>query len=326
MKPKKRNLNGILLVDKPLGLSSNAVLQKMKWLYRAKKAGHTGSLDPLATGMLPICFGEATKFSQYLLDANKTYEVVAQLGAISSTGDAEGELTHHADQEQLALITNEQIHQSVNKFLGIIKQVPPMYSALKHKGQPLYKLARQGEVVERKARKVTIFSNQILSDLTQLEKNNWQIKFKVSCSKGTYIRTLIEDIGLDLSCGAYVKQLRRLAVTPYENSPMHNFEELFSNTDELPRDYRPIAMTEEKLDSLLLPMDTAVNTWPEIKLTEIETKKLTHGQELILDQKNILVLKTNSVRFYDQNKKFLGIGECDLTTGKIIKRRLVAIV
>ena len=201
-----------------------------------------------------------------------------------------------------------------------------MYSALKHKGQPLYKLARQGEVVERKARKVTIFSNQILSDLTQLEKNNWQIKFKVSCSKGTYIRTLIEDIGLDLSCGAYVKQLRRLAVTPYENSPMHNFEELFSNTDELPRDYRPIAMTEEKLDSLLLPMDTAVNTWPEIKLTEIETKKLTHGQELILDQKNILVLKTNSVRFYDQNKKFLGIGECDLTTGKIIKRRLVAIV
>lgn len=318
MKKQKRNLNGILLIDKPIGLSSNAVLQKLKYLYQAKKAGHTGSLDPLATGMLPICFGEATKFSQYLLDANKTYEVTAQLGAVSSTGDAEGELTYHADENRLKQLTVEQIKQSVNKFLGPVKQVPPMYSALKHQGQPLYKLARQGEVIERKARDITIFSNQVLSDLTQLAENNWQIKFRVHCSKGTYIRSLIEDIGFDLSCGAYVAELRRVAVEPYDQAqvPMCNFDKLLSGELKL-----------DQLDQLLLPMDTAINNFSKIILGDLDSvRKLKHGQELVCDINKIQIENdlTDLVRFYDLNNNFLGVGELDLNTGAVIKRRLVA--
>ncbi len=188
----RRRVNGIILLDKPRGLTSNAALQKVRWLLNAEKAGHTGSLDPLATGVLPLCFGEATKFSQYLLDADKGYETLMQLGVTTTTGDAEGEVL----ERRAAEVSREQLEEALPRFRGEISQVPPMYSALKRDGQPLYKLARAGEVVEREARSVTIARLELLS----LEAD--RARLAISCSKGTYIRVLVEDIGRMLGCGA----------------------------------------------------------------------------------------------------------------------------
>lgn len=195
----RRNVSGIILLDKPLGFTSNAALQKVRWLLNAEKAGHTGSLDPLASGVLPLCFGEATKFSQYLLDSDKGYETVMQLGQTTTTGDAEGEVLKTRD----VTVGRADIEAVLPQFRGQISQIPPMYSALKRDGQPLYKLARAGEVVEREARSVTI------NRLELLECEGTRVRLSVGCSKGTYIRTLVEDIGEVLGCGAYVAQLRR---------------------------------------------------------------------------------------------------------------------
>lgn len=203
---KRRDVDGILIFDKPLGMSSNAALQKVRWLFNASKGGHTGSLDPLASGVLPLCLGEATKFSQYLLDADKTYITEARLGMTTSTGDAEGEVL----EIKPCQVTLAEVQALLPRFTGEIEQIPPMYSALKHDGQPLYKLARAGETVERKPRSVTI------RQLTLLGLEGDRLRLQVHCSKGTYIRTLVEDIGAALGCGAHVAELRRVQAGPFD--------------------------------------------------------------------------------------------------------------
>lgn len=290
----KRDLSGILLVDKPVGLSSNQVLQKVKYLYQAKKAGHTGSLDPLATGMLPICFGQATKFSQYLLDGNKTYEACICLGVTTTTGDKEGEVI---EQHDVPEFSQQKIEEVLSDFTGVISQVPPMYSALKHQGKPLYHYARKGEVIERKPREVTIFSLELLS----LELPF--ITVRVHCSKGTYIRTLAQDIGQALNVGAHLTTLRRTGAAPYDNLPMYPLSELLAKDPD---------------DGLLLPSDSAISTWPKFILDEAQVKTLFYGQELILAISGDVECGT---RLYDKSNKFLGVAFID-QSGAVVKRRL----
>lgn len=305
-KVEKREIDGILLVNKPLGSSSNHVLQKVKRRFNAKKAGHTGSLDPLATGMLPICFGEATKFSQYLLDSDKTYEVTVNLTGSTTTGDVEGEVLDNTPAGAIHKIATQQLKDAIQSFVGEINQIPPMYSALKHKGQPLYKYARKGETIERKSRVVTIFSIKQLQDLPN---DNGEIKLVVHCSKGTYIRTLAEDIGRKLGCGAHTTRLHRTVVSPYQGSTMHTFEQLGIG-EEPSADF-------EKLDALLLPMDSAISTLPKVMLDKTQTKQLSFGQPVHCDAKDELV------RFYDEFDSFLGVGNVD-PVGNVVKRRLVS--
>ena len=199
---EKLKINGLLLIDKPLGFSSNQALSKIKWIFSAKKAGHTGTLDPLATGLLPICLGEATKFSSHLLNSEKTYEASIKLGWKSSTGDAEGKLT----ESKIISISLDKLEEVLSSFVGLSNQTPPMFSALKHKGQPLYKLAREGVKIERQQREIKI------SELKLLNYENNIIKFEVSCSKGTYIRTLAEDIANKLGMDGYLIDLRRTKI------------------------------------------------------------------------------------------------------------------
>ena len=232
----RRNVSGVLILDKPRGMSSNAALQKVRWLLNAEKAGHTGSLDPLATGVLPLCFGEATKFSQYLLDADKGYETLARLGVTTTTGDAEGEVL----EERQVTVGREALEAVLPRFRGEIEQVPPMYSALKKDGQPLYKLARAGEVVEREARSVTIARLELLAFEAPCAT------LAVSCSKGTYIRTLVEDIGRELGCGAHVAALRRTQAGPFGLAQAVTLEELVQVHAE---------GGNEALDRFLLPVD-----------------------------------------------------------------------
>ena len=229
----KRDVNGILLLDKPIGITSNAALQTVKRLYAAKKAGHTGSLDPLATGMLPICFGKATKISAQLLDADKTYQVTAQLGIKTATGDKEGEIIA---EKPVATFTLSQMEKTLENFRGPIQQIPPMYSALKHQGQPLYKLARRGITIERLPRSVTIHQLDLINFADDV------IELYVRCSKGTYIRTLIEDIGEALGCGAHVISLRRLTVAKFLEKNMITLDQVCNLQQQL-----------EELDQYLLP-------------------------------------------------------------------------
>lgn len=295
---QKSNIHGVLLVDKPLGYSSNAVLQKVKRLFNAKKAGHTGSLDPLATGILPICFGEATKFSQHLLDSDKTYEVHALLGKRTSTGDAEGEVIQERDP---SLITAAQIEQVIKQFQGNISQIPPMYSALKQNGQVLYKLARQGKEVERPARPVTIYS--LHTDFFDLPT----VGFTVSCSKGTYIRTLVEDIGDALGCGAHVTMLRRVKTAQYLIENSYTVEQLEALRPET-----------AGLEALLLPIDSAIEDWPQITLSDEEAFYMRRGQALTLAEP-VLVGK---LRMQTTSHQFLGIGE-GVEGNRLEPRRLV---
>ncbi|EJT84802.1 tRNA pseudouridine synthase B [Pseudomonas putida S11] len=239
----RRNVSGIILLDKPLGFTSNAALQKVRWLLNAEKAGHTGSLDPLATGVLPLCFGEATKFSQYLLDSDKGYETVMQMGQTTNTGDAEGEVL----QTREVTVGRADIEALLPRFRGQISQIPPMYSALKRDGQPLYKLARAGEVVEREARSVTI------GRLELLECEGTRARLSVGCSKGTYIRTLVEDIGEALGCGAYVAELRRTQAGPFALAQTVTLEELEQAHAE---------GGNEALDRFLMPLDSGLQDWP----------------------------------------------------------------
>lgn len=207
---QRRPVHGVLLLDKPLGLSSNQALQKAKWLLRAEKAGHTGTLDPLATGVLPLCFGAATKFSQLHLDADKTYETVVRLGIKTTTGDAEGDVI----ESRAVTCTPGLVVEVLDRFMGEIEQIPPMHSALKKDGKPLYEYARAGETVERAARRVTIYDLELLD--MQLEGEAPQLHLRVRCSKGTYIRTLGEDIAEALGCGGHLSALRRVATGPFE--------------------------------------------------------------------------------------------------------------
>jgi len=295
----RRNVSGIILLDKPLGFTSNAALQKVRWLLNAEKAGHTGSLDPLATGVLPLCFGEATKFSQYLLDSDKGYETVMQMGQTTTTGDAEGEVLKTRE----VTVGRADIEAVIPRFRGEIQQVPPMYSALKRDGQPLYKLARAGEVVEREARSVTI------GRLDLLECEGTRARLSVGCSKGTYIRTLVEDMGEALGCGAYVAELRRTQAGPFELAQTVTLEELEQAHAE---------GGNEALDRFLMPSDSGLQDWPLVVLSEHSAFYWLHGQAVRAPD----APQFGMVRVQDHNARFIGIGEVS-EDGRIAPRRLI---
>ena len=259
-----RDIDGILLLDKPGGISSNKALQTARFLFKANKAGHTGSLDPLATGMLPICFGEATKFSAYLIDAGKTYRAVCQLGRTTTTADAEGEIT----SENAVQVSIEDITRVLSQFVGCIDQIPPMYSAVKHRGQRLYRLARKGKEVERNARIIEIYSLQLVA----LEGS--QLEIDVHCSKGTYIRTLAEDIGNALGCGAYLASLRRTGVEPFWHRTSYSLDDLRELYEQGP-DY---------LDRCLLPVNSALVNLPELIVETAAADFLKQGRVVRVDE------------------------------------------
>lgn len=304
----KKEIHGILLLDKPLGQSSNQALQKVKWLFRtslfkAKKAGHTGSLDPLASGMLPICFGEATKFSQYLLDADKVYQVTAKLGIKTTTGDAEGEII--ADCSPVN-IPKAQLEKVLEEFKGEIQQIPSMYSALKHNGKPLYEYARKGIVIERPARTIQIYSLELLnSDADTFE-------LRIACSKGTYIRTLIEDIGDKLGVGAYVTTLRRLQAGSFDPDKMVSIEQL---TDKL-QNGQP-----ERLLDWVLPIGQAVQHLTAVHCADASAYYLRQGQAVVVPH----APDSGSVRLIHREQGFIGVGSV-LSDGRIAPVRLVSSV
>lgn len=300
---KRRVVNGILVLDKPIDISSNGALQTVKRLYRAKKAGHTGSLDPLATGVLPLCFGEATKFSQFLLDANKRYRTEIKLGVTTETGDAEGEVV---ETKEVGDINVEQLEGVLAQFRGTIDQIPSMYSAIKVDGKPLYKLARQGIEIERKSRTIEIFELNLLS----LEGDT--LKLDVHCSKGTYIRTLAEDIGKVLGCGAHVAGLRRTASGPFKLEQAVTVQELEQCLEN---------DGEQGLDELLLSPSEALPDWPSVELTEISTSYLRQGQPVQIAQ----APTEGWVRIFSESQEpaFIGVGEI-MEDGRVAPRRLVA--
>ncbi|MCW8962782.1 MAG: tRNA pseudouridine(55) synthase TruB [Gammaproteobacteria bacterium] len=298
-RPRGRDIQGILLFDKPDGMSSNKALQEVKHLFFAQKAGHTGSLDPLATGLLPICFGNATRVSSFLLDADKRYDVVCQLGATTTTGDAEGEIVQTREVAELDPAEVDELLQG--KFTGTISQIPPMHSALKHKGQRLYDLARKGIEVEREPRQVNIYSLELLL----LEADSMQLR--IHCSKGTYVRTLVEDIGEALGTGAYVKALRRTSVGPFEKPEMITLEQL-----------QHIKETDVKsLDKLLLPAETALQQYPDIHLDADSTFYMRQGQAIQVPK----APTSGWVRLYDGDDRFMGMGAIQ-DDGKVAPKRL----
>lgn len=305
MNPKtptnKRSLNGILLLDKPTGMSSNMVLQIVKRLFAGRKAGHTGSLDPLASGMLPLCFGEATKFSQFLLTADKTYRVTARLGVRTATGDAEGEVIC---EREVPLFSELQLDKVFDQFRGQIEQIPSMYSALKHQGQPLYKLARQGVTIERQSRQLTIYQLVILNATIDT------VQFELHCSKGTYVRTLVDDFGEVLGCGAHITELRRLSVGAFLESQMITLATL--------RAEREMAASASELDHYLLPMQSAIDHWPQLVLAESTAFYCRQGNPVFVPQAPL----SGWVRLVDKQGRFIGIGEV-LPDGKIAPRRLL---
>ncbi|MBK1701169.1 tRNA pseudouridine(55) synthase TruB [Thiococcus pfennigii] len=295
-----RDVSGILLLDKPAGLTSNAALQRVKYLYRAAKAGHTGSLDPLATGLLPLCFGAATKFSAFLLDADKRYRVRVRLGETTSTADAEGEVIATAPVDG---VDEAALRAALAEFLGPIEQLPPMYSAVKHQGERLYKLARQGIEVERQARAVTIFSIELCGFALP------DFEMEVHCSKGTYVRSLAEDIGNRLGCGGHVVALRRTGVGPYrdDGATFVTIEDVEQAAEQGP----------EALDALLLPLDSTLGHWPAVRLSEDAAFYLRQGQAVLVPRAPLEGL----VRLYDPSNRFIGVGEV-LDDGKVQPKRL----
>ncbi|MEQ1400833.1 tRNA pseudouridine(55) synthase TruB [Acinetobacter baumannii] len=260
-KISRRHISGVFLLNKPLGLSSNAALQKVRWLYRAQKAGHTGALDPLATGLLPICLGEATKFSHYLLDSTKRYQTTVRLGQTTTTGDVEGDILQ---ERPIPVLSKELIEQTLEKFRGDIQQVPPMYSALKKEGKPLYELARKGIEIEREARPVTIYA------LEFIEFTENSITLDVTCSKGTYIRVLGEDIGEALGCGGHLTMLHRIQTGHFELIPSYTIEYLES-------------LTEEQREALLLPVYAPIDHFLKIQVPEGREKYFCNGLESNID-------------------------------------------
>ena len=289
LRKRGRDIHGVFLLDKPQGMSSNDIMQKVKRIFQANKAGHTGALDPLATGMLPICLGEATKFSQFLLDADKRYLVTAKLGERTDTSDAEGQIVETREMK----VKTPEILTALEQFRGDILQVPTMFSALKHNGKPLYEYARQGITVERKARPITIF------ELNFIEYNAPYLTLEVHCSKGTYIRTLVDDLGEVLGCGAHVTMLRRTAVADYPTEKMLDWHALQSLAEQ-----QDLAL----LDALLLPMDTAVAKLPALTLNENQTQGIGFGQRVKFDNPNRL---QGQVRLFSHENRFLGVAVID---------------
>lgn len=291
----KRVISGVLLLDKPSGISSNGALQRAKHLFKAAKAGHTGNLDPFATGLLPICFGEATKFSQFLLDADKTYQGLVRLGVTTSTGDPEGEVL----SRQEVKVSRNQVESVLHGFVGPILQVPPMYSALKRDGKALYEYARQGIEVEREAREVTIHDIRI----DRFEGD--ALLMTVSCSKGTYIRTLAEDVGHQLGCGAHLETLRRLETGGFSLDGAFTLERLE-------------AMDDAGRDAVLLPVDCLLQTYPKVVLDGECAFCIQQGQSVWLPR----MIFDGTVRLYSESGDFLGIGEIT-DEGKVAPRRLI---
>jgi len=284
-KKKGRDISGILILDKPLHISSNRAVQIVKRLYGAKKVGHTGSLDPLASGVLPICLGHATKVSQYLLASDKTYQFAMKLGQTTTTGDVEGDVVAEMPVPEVdALMLN----QLLESFTGVIQQIPPMYSALKHNGQRLYALARAGKVVERPAREVTINSLKMLS------KTANTLTLEVSCTKGTYVRTLAEDLGVAIGCGAHVTYLRRINTGPFELDQSVTVEQLESLQGDV-----------ESLDKLLFDLDLALQDYPVISCTDEDKYNLCLGRQIYVDQ----LMCQSLIRLNDSSGKIFGLGK-----------------
>ncbi len=301
LKRTRRDISGVLLLDKPCGISSNRALQIIKRIFAASKAGHTGTLDPLATGLLPICLGEATKFSSALLGADKTYEAVLKLGYISTTGDAEGEISVVGDVKLMLL----QVEAVLQSFIGPITQIPPMYSALKHQGKPLYTYAREGVEIERQPREITIHDLRIET----LVGNEMCITVK--CSTGTYVRTLAEDIGRALGCGgAYLTALRRSAVKNFDLSQSYTLDQLE-------------AMPLSQRDICLYSADSLLRNFPAVMLDSATVLSLLQGQT-VADPLSIKgLMEGEKVRLYDREENFLGLGEVT-TQGEIAPKRLMA--
>jgi len=259
-----RSLDGLLLLDKPAGMSSNAALQRVRKHYRAEKGGHTGSLDPLATGLLPICFGEATKVAGLLLGARKAYETEARLGIVTDTDDADGQALR---EREVPLLDAHAVERLLKRYIGRISQRPPIYSALKQGGEPLYAKARRGEVVEVAEREVEVHALELLSI------NGSSLRLRITCGSGTYVRSLVRDIGEDLGCGAHVLALRRLWAEPFRSPAMVTLDEIEAI------DHCSVPGLAA-LDSLLLPVESALTDWPRLDLSDAEVLKLGHGQSL----------------------------------------------
>ncbi len=302
-----RPVNGIFLLDKPQGLSSNQALQRVKNIFDANKAGHTGALDPLATGVLPICLGEATKFSQFLLDSDKHYLSTFTLGVSTDTGDSEGTVR---DEQDASAITKQQIEAAIADFRGDIKQIPSMYSALKHNGQPLYKLARQGIEIEREARDITVFDYQILA---YRPGSQAQLDVQVHVSKGTYVRSLAEDLGEALGCGAHVSALRRNIAGPFSDLEVITLPELQAMAENAdPSD----------LDHLLKPMHTPVADRMAVELSETVAAYFQLGQPVMSTQAFRDGQEGDIVRVFREGGAFLGVATVT-EDGKIAPKRLV---
>ncbi|MCY4265113.1 MAG: tRNA pseudouridine(55) synthase TruB [Gammaproteobacteria bacterium] len=298
-KNKGRAIDGIVLLDKPAGLTSNAALQQVKTLYEAAKAGHTGSLDPLATGVLPLCLGEATKVSGFLLESDKQYLVRVKLGQRTDTGDSEGSVIESADASGITL---KAVQEALEGFRGEIDQVPSMYSAIKKDGVPLYRLARKGVEVERKARTVTVFSLNLLSF------KNQELELDIACSKGTYIRTIADDLGQELGCGAHVVALRRVRVGEFNEQYCITIDALQQTKDDA---------GFENLDRFLIPMDEALGNLPEVRLPPVTADCVRHGQAVVVRH----LPASGLVRLYEE-EQFIGIGNIN-DDGKVAPRRLV---
>ncbi|HQS59476.1 MAG: tRNA pseudouridine(55) synthase TruB [Gallionellales bacterium 35-53-114] len=296
MAGKWRSLDGVLLFDKPLELSSNIALQKVRRLFQAEKAGHTGTLDPLATGLLPVCFGEATKFSVGLLESDKTYRARIKLGQTTTTGDAEGEITASHEVN----VSEGQVQEALQTLRGEIQQLPPMHSALKHQGKPLYEYIRKGETIERELR------NVVIHELVLEHFAADEMDISVRCSKGTYVRTLAEDIGRALGCGAHLTGLRRTRISEFSLDNAYTLSQLES-------------MTSEERDACLLPLDCMLLNLPKLDLDEVQVSRLAQGQRLGLD----LALPDGKLRLYAAGE-FVGLGE--LSGRRLAPSRLVSSV
>ena len=305
---KGRPIDGVFILDKPDNMSSNGALQAVKRLFYAQKAGHTGSLDPLATGVLPICLGESTKFSQFLLDADKEYETTVRLGERTTTSDAEGEVVEAFDASH---ITKKMVQKALKNFEGEINQIPSMFSALKHNGQPLYKLARQGIEIERKVRQVEIYEIELL-DFRPGEVA--EVDLVVFCSKGTYIRSIAEDLGQDLEVGGHVSALRRTIAGPFDIEQALTLDDLAERRDN---------GLAEVLDELLLPVDACVEDVPVMTIAESGGHYLRHGQPIMEAQVYKFGTEGDMVRVYLESGEFIGLCEIDSEDRLAPKRVIV---
>ena len=279
MKKQKNDFHGVILLDKPTGMTSNSALQRVKHGFNAKKAGHTGSLDPLATGLLPICLGQATKVSEYLLNSHKKYTTIIKLGETTDTLDSEGEIVTRKPVD----VSEEQLQSSLTQFRGDIKQVPPMYSALKKDGQPLYKLARKGEVIERPARDMTVYS------LEAKRVDELHVELYVHCSSGFYIRSLAHDLGQVLGCGAHVVELRRTDIKAINVSLAHSLEHVL----------------ESKLDDILLPLDVLLEHMPKIEISDAQALSMLQGKPTLANG----LVTVELTRFYQPSGYLFGVGK-----------------